>query len=171
MATSVTYEQLATWLDQFSPMLTLFAAQWADSPEDCVQEAFIELARQTVLPNDVRAWLFRVVRNRAISMSRSASRRRRHEQLAAGLAPSLLTASSAPPFDQHELAAALEALPVESREVIVAKIWGQLGFEQIGELIGSSSSTAHRRYEAGLDQLRKILGVSCPTTSTISSRS
>ena len=38
--------------------------------EDSVQEAFVELSRQRTLPRQPVAWLFRVVRNRAISAAR-----------------------------------------------------------------------------------------------------
>jgi DNA-directed RNA polymerase specialized sigma24 family protein len=58
-------------------------------------------------------------------------------------------------------------LPVEQREVIVAHLWGGLTFEQIGELIDASSSTAHRWYLAGLVTLRERLGVICPRKASI----
>ena len=58
--------------------------------------------------------------------------------------------------------AALQRLPIEQRETLVAHLWGGLTFEQIGELTGVSSSTAHRRYLAGLESLRERLRVSCP---------
>jgi len=57
-------------------------------------------------------------------------------------------------------------LPIEQREVIVAHVWGGLSFEQIGELIGSSASTAHRWYVAGLTLLRERMGVPCPSKSS-----
>jgi DNA-directed RNA polymerase specialized sigma24 family protein len=53
-------------------------------------------------------------------------------------------------------------LPLEQRETLVAHLWGGLTFEQIGELTGVSSSTAHRRYLAGLSALRERLRVTCP---------
>ena len=59
--------------------------------------------------------------------------------------------------------AALQGLPLEQREVIVARLWGGLSFEQLGELAGCSASTAFRRYEAGIEALRQKLGVSCPS--------
>ena len=59
---------------------------------------------------------------------------------------------------------ALEQLPPEQREVIVARLWGGLSFEQIAAVAGCSASTAFRRYEAGIEALRRLLGVSCPTT-------
>ena len=42
-------------------------AQWTEAADDCVQEALIELARQPRVPENVVAWLYRVVRNRAVS--------------------------------------------------------------------------------------------------------
>jgi RNA polymerase sigma-70 factor (ECF subfamily) len=54
---------------------------------------------------------------------------------------------------------ALQGLPAEQREVIVAHLWGGLTFEQIAGLVGASSSTAHRWYLAGLAALRDRLRV------------
>jgi RNA polymerase sigma-70 factor (ECF subfamily) len=55
-------------------------------------------------------------------------------------------------------------LPLDEREVIVAHLWGGLTFEQIAAVAGCSSSTAHRRYAAGLSALRERLHVPCPET-------
>jgi len=70
------------------------------------------------------------------------------------------------PMELEELAAALESLPDEIRETVVVRIWGGLNFEQIAALAGCSTSTAHRRYEAGLIALRERLQLSCPTNTT-----
>ena len=48
--------------------------------------------------------------------------------------------------------------PVWESPAIVAHLWGALTFEQIAELAGCSSSTAHRRYLAGLSALRERWG-------------
>jgi RNA polymerase sigma-70 factor (ECF subfamily) len=48
-------------------------------------------------------------------------------------------------------------LPLELREVIVARLWGGLTFEAVAALAGTSVPTAHRRYQAGLAQLRERL--------------
>jgi RNA polymerase sigma factor (sigma-70 family) len=132
-----------------------------------VQEALIELAGQPRVPESPVAWLYRVVRNRAISQLRSARRRQRREELAFQFRAEGTSASGGrePPeaFDltTAELAAAIESLPDEIREVVVARTWGKLNFEQIAELVGCSTSTAHRRYEAGLAALRERLDVAC----------
>jgi RNA polymerase sigma-70 factor (ECF subfamily) len=49
--------------------------------------------------------------------------------------------------------------------VVVARTWGGLGFEQIAELVGCSTSTAHRRYVAGLAALRERLEDACRETN------
>jgi hypothetical protein len=41
----------------------------------------------------------------------------------------------------------------EFREVIVARFWGGLTFDQIARLQGCSLTTAHRRYRDGLSRL------------------
>ncbi len=73
------------------------------------------------------------------------------------------------PLDPETATAELQALPLEQREVIVAHLWGGLTFEQIAEVSGISSSTAHRHYRAGLTALRERLGVSCQKSRTMPS--
>ena len=68
-------------------------------------------------------------------------------------------------MDARAAAEALGELPLEQREVLVARLWGGLNFNEIGELVGCSSSAAHRRYAAGLAALRERLGVACPKTN------
>jgi RNA polymerase sigma-70 factor (ECF subfamily) len=158
----VTPELLGRLLDEQGGALALYAAQWSDAADDCVQEALIELAAQRELPANPVAWLYRVVRNRAISHWRSSRRREQREELASRLRPREGDSPAEPAVDPRELAAALEALDEPLREAVVARTWGGLGFEQIAELAGCSVSTAHRRYEAGLAALREKLELSCP---------
>lgn len=152
-------EQLTSLLEAYGAALELFAAQWSDNPDDCVQEAFIELARQAQSPDRVVAWLYRVVRNRAISHARSAGRRRKYESAVAEQNGSWFESSPGSSLDAAAATQALQELSPAHREVIVARIWGGLSFEQIAELVGSSVSTAHRRYGEGLAHLRERLGL------------
>ncbi len=69
-------------------------------------------------------------------------------------------------LDAETAVAALERLVPEQREVIVAHHWGGLSFEQIATVVGCSASTAFRRYTAGVEVLRKRLGVTCPNRSS-----
>jgi len=166
----VTPELLGRLLDEQGGALALYAAQWSAAPDDCVQESLIELAALPRVPPNVVAWLYRVVRNRAISQFRSARRRERREQLAQRLRPrgGADREGEAPAeLSADELAAALEALPEDLREAVVARTWGGLNFEQIAALAGCSTSSAHRRYEAGLNALRERLELPCPTNAKI----
>jgi RNA polymerase sigma factor (sigma-70 family) len=155
-------EQLARLVDQHAAALTLYARQWCDAPEDVVQEAFIKLAAQYTPLDNCTAWLYRVVRNGALTAARAAKRRRHYESAAAAHASTWFLPSDFVGLDGEAATVALAALPLEQRETIVTHLWGGLTFEQIGELCGVSASTAHRRYLAALTALRERLRVPCP---------
>lgn len=162
----VTPELLHRLLEQHAAALELFASQWTDTPEDCVQEAFLQLARQPRLPEQVLPWLFRVVRNRAVSQRRSAQRRQRHESAAAAERASWFRPADNLLVDAETLTQALRSLDEELREILVARIWGGLTYEQIAEVTGVSKSSIHRRYEEGLRRLRDRLGITWLTHTT-----
>jgi RNA polymerase sigma-70 factor (ECF subfamily) len=162
-----TCQWIAELLDRHGAALALYAQQWTDAAEDCVQEAFVELCRQAPPPDNVVAWLYRVVRNRAISRMRDARRRARREAIALQMrGPTQRDVAGQPPFGAEELTAAVEALPGPLREVVIARTWGGLTFEEIAALVGCSTSAAHRRYEAALAILRQKLGVLCTISQT-----
>ncbi len=157
-------QHLGRLIDEHAGALMLYARQWCCCPEDVVQEAFVRLASQSVQPDHVVAWLHRVVRNAAVSAARSAMRRQHHENAAAGRRPEWFLPSEGTGLDAQAATAALEGLPIELRKTVVAHLWSGLTFEQVGELTGVSSSTAHRRYLQALATLRERLNVSCPKT-------
>ena len=157
---------LGRLLDEHAAALVLYARQWCASPEDVVQEAFVKLAAQRPEPDNCLAWLYRVVRNGALTAARSDRRRRFHESYAASHMPTWFVPAEGTALDAATATAALADLPIEQREPLVAHLWGGLTFEQIGELIGVSSSTAHRRYLTALATLRERLRVTCPTPTS-----
>ena len=159
-------ELLAGLVNRHAAALVLYARQWCAAPEDVVQEAFLKLVAQRQPPDNAVAWLYRVVRNAADSAARTDRRRQRHEAAAASQAPAWFADTDTGGIDVEAATAALQALPPEEREVIVAYLWGGLTFEQIADLAGCSSSTTHRRYVAGLANLRERLHVSCPNRRT-----
>jgi RNA polymerase sigma-70 factor (ECF subfamily) len=159
-------QRLGHLIDKHAAALTLYARQWCLAPDDVVQEAFLKLAGQRAPPDNVVAWLYRVVRNGAIAAGRSEQRRRRHEREAAELTDSWFLPAEGTGLDAQAATEALNALPMEQREVLLAHLWGALTFEQIGEVVAVSASTAHRRYLEGLAALRERLRVPCPETPT-----
>ena len=141
-------ELLGRLLDRHAAPLELYARQICNCPEDAVQEAFVELARQPALPEEqILPWLYRVVRNKAISAARADTKAKSHESQAAGRRRAWFEPSPGDAIDAAAAVVILEDLPQLEREVVVARIWGGLTFQQIGELVGATDSTAHRRYE------------------------
>jgi RNA polymerase sigma-70 factor (ECF subfamily) len=159
-------EQLGHLVDLHAAALVLYARQWCATPEDVVQEAFVKLAGQRAPPEQVLPWLYRVVRNGALSAARAERRRRQHEARAAARTPAWFLPTEGEGLDAETAAAALQTLPAEQREVLVARLWGGLSFEQIAAVSGLSASAAHRHYHAGLDSLRERLRLPCPKRST-----
>src|SRR5262249_12845296 len=116
---------------QHAPALRLYARQWSDSAEDLVQDAFVRLAQQAPPPERVLAWLYRVIRNQALTNYRSSARRRSRE-----LSRAAWFRVSEDSLDAQEATRLLTELSLEMREVIVAKLWGGLTFAEISELVG-----------------------------------
>jgi RNA polymerase sigma-70 factor (ECF subfamily) len=156
---------LAVLVDTHAAALILFARQWCAAPEDVVQDAFLKLVAARDRPRDVVAWLYRVVRNGAIDASKTARRRAGRESIVArrrGEATRWFVEREIDGLDAQAVVGALERLHGEQRETIVAHLWGGLSFEQIASVSGCSASTAFRRYSAGIESLRRELGVPCP---------
>ena len=161
----VNWESLKRLLDENLSGLVLYARQWCDTPEDVVQDAFVAIMQESQSPDNPAAWLYRAVRNKALNAGRSSRRRARHEAVAAHRGDACFAASNDDHLDAETAAAALAGLPVEEREVIVARLWGALTFEQIAELAGTSVSTAYRHYQQGIAALReKLEEGKCPQT-------
>ncbi len=157
---------LSRLLDEHGASLVLYAQQWCHAPEDAVQEAFIRLMSQRPAPDNIVGWLYRVVRNEAVSLARTSNRRTRHEAAAQSQRQPWFQPTSGDALDAELASAALELLPIDYREPVVLRIWSGMSFEQIAELIGISSSTAHRRYEHGLRMLRENWSPSCQNERT-----
>ncbi len=149
---------------EHAPALRLYARQWPHGGEDLVQDAFVKLAQQSPPPARVVPWLYSVVRNRAFAAHRATVRRRGRESAASNS-----EAWFAPVEDQvdaQHAARLLAGLELELREVIVARVWGGLTFEEIAQLVGCSLPTAHRRYQTGLIELRERLDGQCKRIPT-----
>ncbi len=154
--------------DQHCRALVLYARQWCDAPEDVVQEAFLLLVRQAVPPENPVGWIYRVVRNRAINAARSHGRRSRRESAAAVNRCRWFELSEGDRLDAAAAGDAMRHLPPAEREVIVARLWGGLSFEEIAAISGSSAATVHRCYRRGIAALKERLGESCPKKETAS---
>ncbi|MEM9659242.1 MAG: sigma-70 family RNA polymerase sigma factor [Planctomycetota bacterium] len=162
MSSPVDAASIGQLFDRLAAALALYASQWTTSADDCVQEAFVELARQATAPDAPAAWLFRVVRNRALNASRASRRRVTHEQTA-GERASRRDRSANDPAEAVALADLLAKLSAEQREIVVLRIWGNRTWQEIAELVGRSRSVVHRDYASALTSLRNMMGPTpCP---------
>src|SRR5688572_33019637 len=111
----MTGRRLAELIDAHAAALVLFARQWCAAPEDVVQDALCKLAGRSQWPDDPVAWLYRVVKNRAIDAGRSDRRRQRREA-AASRPERWFKEPAVEGLDAEAAVAALESLPAEQRE-------------------------------------------------------
>lgn len=152
--TRITETDLKTLVDELGPSLVLFARQWCSCPDDALQEALIELVQKEPVPRCSKAWLFRVVRHKAMNLARSERRRNHYESSASGLdvwfepdAGSRMDAALAMQW--------IEQLPDVQRQIVTARIWGELTFEQIAEVVDRPTATVFRLFREALDTLRQ----------------
>jgi RNA polymerase sigma factor (sigma-70 family) len=155
-------QALARLVCDHAAALALYARQWAAaSAEDVVQEALTALLTEKRRPDDPIAWMYRAVRNRAIDYARADSSRRRREANLARERGEWFEPKVDAVLDAQVAEAALQQLDADHREIVIMRIWGQLGFAQIAQIAGVSVSTVHGRYEAALQKIRNILEKSC----------
>lgn len=150
------------WLAQHGPKLLLFARGWSNNKEDAedlVQEAILRMwnhqSDQGGSPPDLPL-MFSTIRFCGLNHYRSETRRRKREDTVlymhdfqdVWLDPSL--------EDDEEsviLRDAVKNLSEKLREVVTMKIWGDLTFAQISEVLAISPNTAASRYRYALEQL------------------
>jgi len=100
------------------------------------------------------AWLVKVARNQVLQWNRSEQRRtQRHVVRAKDTA--WFENSEQESIDVLDVSEALKMLPADLSEVVTMHLWGQLTFEQIADVVGSSRSTVHRRYSDAIQILRQ----------------
>ena len=152
-------EQFAQIVREYSGPLVLYARQLCREAEDIVQEALLSLQDERVAPTYVRTWLFRVVRHRALNNARGEERRRKHEIKFGQERDDWFESPSTSRLEVSEAVAALQNLPSDERETIVARLWGGLTLGEVASLTNTSLATAQRRYVRGLEKLREVLQV------------
>jgi|SoiMethySBSTD1v2_1073268.scaffolds.fasta_scaffold470610_2 RNA polymerase sigma-70 factor, ECF subfamily len=129
-----------------------------ETAEELLQETFFAFLRHLDRLNgsdDLRPFLVRTARNRAIDVLR---RRKRGEVALQRRAEDPLfkprPAGAAGAVDPDEVSALLRRLPDEQREVIVLKILVGMTFREIARVTGCGESSVVSRYRYGLGKLR-----------------
>ena len=152
------YEAQATQLLLYGRALGLSHSE----AEDVLQDTFVALMKLANEPEKPVNYCIRAFRNRALNYRRSLWRR---------LARELESRSW---FDRggqgspKENAAmrCLTGLPRDQREVIVLKIWHQMTFEAIGQLLDISPNTVAGRYRYGIQKIRACLSAELPESES-----
>ena len=152
--------ELGEWFHVHGAALVLYARQWLerDAAEDVVQDVFLRLMSQRSAPDNPRAWLFRAVRNAAISGLRSQKRREARAARPQADRPPWFEPRPDERLDAAAAQQVLAGLPEEQREVVVLRIWGELTLREIGELLAEPVSTVFSRYQAALNAIRQRMG-------------
>jgi len=130
---------------------------------DILQEIFVRLAQSPRLLDGVavpRSYLFRLAHRLVIDRHRRDHTRRHYDDCAwqereafARPEPSAEDAA----WLQKALASSLDALPPEQKAVVVLKVWEEMTFADIADVLDISANTAASRYRYALDKLRAEL--------------
>ncbi|HET6323537.1 MAG TPA: sigma-70 family RNA polymerase sigma factor [Planctomycetaceae bacterium] len=154
-----------TWLDELYRQYRrpLFLTAWnvlrcSSLAEDAVHSAFARLAELRTAPRGPKLYVFRAVRNAAIDLCRSRSRRREEP-----IGEERISESFGPIPDDGELlssvSVALNQLDEASREVVELHLHSGLTFREIATVLEEPLQTVASRYRRALEKLRQLLEV------------
>jgi RNA polymerase sigma-70 factor (ECF subfamily) len=147
-------------LRRYARMLTRDADDADDLVQDCLERALKAVWRFRG-ESDIRTWLFSILRNSFIDERRRKARR----------GPHLMIDDIEPPFvdgDQSSLAevrdvlAAIAALPVEQREVLLLVGVEGLSYEEAARVLRAPIGTVMSRLSRGRKRLRQLLEAERP---------
>lgn len=139
----------------------LYAKSWnPQHAEDLLQDALVRLLQETPFPENPKAWVYRVIRNRAVDLHRKREKQENYVQKKSQ--ENWFESGTKTEISGEDATGALEKLEPGVREIIVARIWGTLSFREIAELTDRPISSVHLDYRRGIDLLRKILNEETP---------
>ena len=146
-------DNLGKLLDGYWAILVEWVGGARDGAEDVVQLAFIKLASEKPQPINCVAWLFTVSKRLAINDQVSRTKRRLRESRRGSQGTESIDLSVG--IEMRELLGNLEN---REREIVIARIWGELTFDEIGAACGDSKATIWRSYQSGILKLKKAYG-------------
>ena len=146
-------DSLGELLDDYWPILVQWVGGTRDGAEDVVQSAFIKLASEEPPPGNPVAWLFKVSKRLAINEQLSRTKRRlRESRVGSHQAESIDRVSG---FEMQDLLCSLDE---REREIVIARIWGGLTFDEIAVARADSKATIWRSYQSGISKLKIAYG-------------
>jgi len=145
-------EQIKRLYEQHGRGLIAYACTFLPSfasAEDVLHQVFERLLRGGIdIEGSPAPYLYRAVRNAALNDVRNRARN------------VVLDDWLESPPDMRDagiaLQSALRDLPVEQREVITLRVWGQMTFDEVATTLGIPAKTAESRYRYGLSKLKEV---------------
>ena len=125
----------------------------AQDADDCFQETWLAALRGWP-PRDtrnLRGWLFAIARSKVIDEHRARGRR----PVAAELPEVADLAAEPPPDVDAALWAGVRRLPEKQRVALVHRFVADLGYADIGTVMGTSPEAARRNVHEGVRKLRQ----------------
>lgn len=147
------YDVTAARLIRYATTLT----RHRDDAEDAMQAVLVRIALRPGVLFAARhpwAYLLKMIRNEALNIVR---RRKPMRPLAGQSAFSESVLPTASDDLHHSVRQALGKLPPAQAEVVILKIWEEMTFAEIGEVLGQSPNTAASRYRYALQKLSQHL--------------
>lgn len=124
-----------------------------DSAEDCVHDSLIAVAELSHEINEIEPYLFRVVRNKAIHCVKQLAK----IDTSSSIKDYLTTKS-----DSFEMARLIDqikrhigCLDINHQQVLIMKLFSDLTFDEIANIMESSPNTVASWYRRGLQQLQE----------------
>lgn len=121
--------------------------------EDAIADAMLAISQLERAPEDLAAYFFRTVRNKALHSSRANSRFDSDCKL-----ENFVDTSSQSPQQIifiKEVLMHLRSLPNEQQQVLVMKLFGDLTFSEIAMITATNSNTVASWYRRGLASLKE----------------
>ncbi len=147
---------------RFAPRLLRFARPMVGAAQapDVVQVAFLKLHENRHRYRSgarVASWLFTIARNTALDHLRSAPRRR-EVHVEQGQADGIAATVRHDVLAADRVRAAVDALPVEQREVVLLHWFADLPFDDVARVLKLSPVAVRARAHRAYDKLRVALG-------------
>jgi RNA polymerase sigma factor (sigma-70 family) len=124
--------------------------------DDCFQETWIAAMRgypRLKRADNLRAWLFRIAKNKATDAHRARSRR----PVPVATVPETAAPSNGLDLDEPELWAAVRELPPKQRAAVYCRSVLGIPYDELAQLLECSRDAARRSVHEGLKRLGKEL--------------
>ena len=153
---SLLKQDLSELYDQVNKQLyhcALAVTSSSDLAEDAMHDAFIKAFRLKEKPHNLKAYMFRAVRNAAVDIVR------RQTKVVQPVTDDLFETFDQPSLTTHGLdtelvAQALNSLPNDQRETVLQHLVAGLTFREIAELQDRPMGTITTWYRRGIEALR-----------------